>query len=411
MPTIERHVRKPMLVGTQEELSADLISPHGPCGAMAIATKPVGFETLFPFVRRLENPLRNGAKSLDARLSKRKLWSYGHLPQSSQPQDEVEVIRPNADSESWSEWSAPAFQFGGVDFMPFTSGRVGPVWRVMVVMLAVIFVAESTIMLSLPKFLPSDVDWVSESLLDALLLTLTVAPIFWLLLVRPVRRLAEFRTEMLARTISAQENERRRIARDLHDEVGQSLTSLLVGLRNVSDADSLEAARSRVEPLRDVASTVLDDIKRLARGLRPSVLDDLGLAPALERLVQDFGRTHGLDVSLEINGLTGSRLPEQHEVTVYRIVQESLTNIAKHAQATTVNVAIERLGDELKIAIQDDGRGFVVASAKQMISEGHLGLTGMRERAALLGGWLTIQSQPGQGTQTVSGLPLPKGND
>jgi signal transduction histidine kinase len=184
---------------------------------------------------------------------------------------------------------------------------------------------------------------------------------------------------------------------------------LLVGLRNVTDADSLESARLRGEPLRDVASTVLDDIKRLARGLRPSVLDDLGLAPAIERLVQDFGRTHGLDVSLEIHGLNGSRLPEQHAVTVYRIVQESLTNIAQQAQATTVDVAIERLGDELKITIQDDGRGFVVASAKQLISEGHLGLTGMQERAVLLGGWLTIQSQPGQGTQTVSGLPLPKG--
>lgn len=293
--------------------------------------------------------------------------------------------------------------------MPYSSARVGPVWRVVAVMLVVIFVAESTIMLSLPTFLPPDVDWVSESLLDALLLTLTVAPIFWLLLVRPVRRLAEFRSEMLARTISAQENERRRIARDLHDEVGQSLTSLLVGLRNVSDANSLEAARARVEPLREVASTVLDDIKRLARGLRPSVLDDLGLAPALERLIQDFGKTYGVDVSLEISGLSGSRLPEQHEVTVYRIVQESLTNIAKHAQATTAHVAIQRLGDQLRIAIQDDGRGFVVASAKRLISEGHLGLTGMQERAALLGGWLTIQSQPGQGTQTISELPLPKG--
>lgn len=293
--------------------------------------------------------------------------------------------------------------------MPYSTARVGQPWRVVAVMLTVIFVAESTIMLSLPAFLPTDVDWVSESLLDALLLTLAVAPIFWLLLVRPVRRLAEFRTEMLARTISAQENERRRIARDLHDEVGQSLTSLLVGLRNVSDSESLEAVRSRVQPLREVASTVLEDIKRLARGLRPSVLDDLGLTPALERLIQDFVKTYGVDVSLEISGLSDSRLPEQHEVTVYRIVQESLTNIAKHAQAATANVAIQRLGDQLRIAIQDDGRGFVVATAKQMISEGHLGLTGMQERAALLGGWLTIQSQPGQGTHTVSELPLPKG--
>lgn len=284
--------------------------------------------------------------------------------------------------------------------------RVGQPWRVFVIMLAVIFVNETLIMLMLPKVLPNDVSWFVESVLDAWLLTLTVAPIFWVLLVRPLRLLAEFRTEMLAQTIAAQENERRRIARDLHDEVGQSLTSLLIGLRTVADADSLEASRSRAEELRIVTSNVLDDIKRLARGLRPSVLDDIGLVPALERLVQDFSRTHGLEVWLDAHGLTGTRFVETIEVTVYRLVQEALTNIAKHAEAQNTHVSIQRDGEQLRVEVQDDGRGFAAVSTKQLMLEGHLGLTGMQERVSLLGGVLVIESRPAQGTKVVATLPL-----
>ena len=284
--------------------------------------------------------------------------------------------------------------------------RVGQPWLVFVIMLAVIFVNETLIMLMLPRVLPDDVSWFTESVLDAWLLTLTVAPIFWILLVRPLRLLAEFRTEMLAQTIAAQENERRRIARDLHDEVGQSLTSLLIGLRTVADSDSLEASRSRAEELRVVTANVLDDIKRLARGLRPSVLDDIGLVPALERLVQDFSRTHGIDVSLDAHGLAGTRFTETIEVTVYRLVQESLTNLAKHAQAQNAHVSIQRHGEQLRVEVQDDGRGFAAVPTKQLMAEGHMGLTGMQERAALLGGALVIESQPTQGTKVIATLPL-----
>jgi signal transduction histidine kinase len=273
-------------------------------------------------------------------------------------------------------------------------------------MLAVIFVNETLIMLMLPRVMPADVSWLAESLLDAWLLTLTVAPIFWMLLVRPLRLLAEFRTEMLAQTIAAQENERRRIARDLHDEVGQSLTSLLIGLRTVADSESLESSRSRAEELREVTANVLDDIKRLARGLRPSVLDDIGLTPALERLIQDFTRTHGVDVSLDATGLAGARFSETFEVTVYRLVQESLTNIAKHAQAQNAHVSLQRHGEQMRVEVQDDGRGFVALPTKQLMANGHMGLMGMQERAALLGGSLVIEAKPENGTHVIAMLPL-----
>lgn len=273
-------------------------------------------------------------------------------------------------------------------------------------MLAVIFVVEATIMFLLPKLLPEQVDWAAESLLDAFLLTTIVAPIFWLLLIRPIRRLAEFRTEMLAQILAAQEAERRRIARDLHDEVGQTLTSLLIGFRTISDAESLETARTRSLELRETTSTLLDDIKRLARGLRPSVLNDLGLVPALERLTLDISRVHDVEVSLETSGLTAARLPEAVEVTVYRIVQESLNNTVKHADAHSARVSVSRSGDELVVAIQDDGRGFATQSTQKLMADGHLGLAGMRERAALLGGSLMIESKPDAGTLVRARLPL-----
>ncbi len=290
--------------------------------------------------------------------------------------------------------------------MPHRTALVARPWRVFIVMLAVIFAVEATIMFSLPRLLPPEVDWATESFVDAFLLTLVVAPIFWLLLIRPIRRLAEFRTEMLAQILSAQEAERRRIARDLHDEVGQTLTSLLIGFRTITDAESLDAARARSLELRETTSTLLDDIKRLARGLRPSVLDDLGLVPALERLTLDISRVHDVEVSLETSGLSAARLPEAVEVTVYRIVQESLNNTVKHADAHSARVSVSRAGDELVVAIQDDGHGFTAQSAQKLMADGHLGLAGMRERAALLGGSLSIESKPDTGTLVRARLPI-----
>lgn len=273
-------------------------------------------------------------------------------------------------------------------------------------MLLVIFVVEATIMILLPRFLPPDVDWVSESLLDAFLLTTIVAPVFWVLLIRPLRQVAKFRTEMLSRVLDAQESERRRIARDLHDEVGQTLTSLLIGFRTIGEAESLDAVRLQVEELREITSALLDDIKRLARGLRPSVLDDLGLIPALERLSIDIQRLHDVETTLDTAGLSSSRLPSAIEVTVYRIVQEALNNVVKHAEAHTARIRIGLQADDVEVVVEDDGRGFQKQPTRKLAADGHFGVAGMTERATLLGGSLVIESKPGTGTLVRARLPL-----
>jgi len=261
-------------------------------------------------------------------------------------------------------------------------------------------------MIQLPLLLPPGGDWISTSLLDALLLTTIVAPVFWILLIRPLRRVAEFRTEMLARVLEAQESERRRIARDLHDEVGQTLTSLLIGFRTIGEADSLNDVRLQANEFRETTSALLDDIKRLARGLRPSVLDDLGLIPALERLTLDIQRLHDVDVKLETADLSQSRLPSAIEVTVYRIVQEALNNVVKHAEAQLARVRVSLQGDIVEVLVEDDGCGFQKQSTRKLAAEGHFGVAGMTERATLLGGSLAVESNLRAGTRVRARLPM-----
>jgi signal transduction histidine kinase len=223
------------------------------------------------------------------------------------------------------------------------------------------------------------------------------------------KRSAEARSRLLEQVMAAQEEERRRIARDLHDEIGQSLTSLLVGLRNLGAAPTPEAAGAQAEDLRAVAAATLDEVRRLARGLRPMALDDLGLPAALERHVADFAQAHGLAVRLDTPGLGESRLPEAVETGLYRIVQEALTNVGKHAAACNVRVVVERQPGGVQALVEDDGRGFD-ADPRQPPGDGlHLGLSGMYERAALLGGTVGVSSRRGGGTRVVVRIPLAEG--
>ncbi len=220
-------------------------------------------------------------------------------------------------------------------------------------------------------------------------------------------RASEERYRALAkRVLTAQEDERRRIARDLHDEIGQSLTSVLIGLRMAEDAPALESARARLDDLRRITGGALDEVRRLARGIRPSVLDDLGLGPALERHAEDFARAHGVRVVVHAPGLD-ERLPEEVETTLYRVVQEALTNAARHAQAANVRVTVERAAASVAATVADDGRGFDSTPVlRDPAKEGHFGLSGMRERAGLLHGSLVIESRPGAGTTVRVTLPL-----
>jgi len=207
--------------------------------------------------------------------------------------------------------------------------------------------------------------------------------------------------DALRRVVAGQELERRRLARELHDETGQALTSILLGLRAVEEAGSSEDVRKSAADLRELVVATLQDVRRLAVQLRPKALDDFGLVPALERLVQTFSESSGIQVDLEAQ-LGEERLPNEVETTLYRIVQEALTNVVKHAEATKVSILLVRRESSATAVIEDNGRGFVPATA----ATERFGLDGMRERAELHDGRLTVESAQGTGTTLVVEIPL-----
>lgn len=207
--------------------------------------------------------------------------------------------------------------------------------------------------------------------------------------------------DALRRVVDAQELERRRLARELHDETGQALTSILLGLKSLEETLQTNESRAATAALRELVVATLQDVRRLAVELRPSVLDDFGLVAALEHLTSAFAEQTGIAVDFGA-ALGDDRVPGEVETAVYRIVQESLTNVVKHARARRVSIALTRMEGSLKAVVEDDGQGFDPEHA-----DGGHGLIGMRERLALLGGRLRIESSPGSGTTIASDVPLP----
>jgi signal transduction histidine kinase len=208
--------------------------------------------------------------------------------------------------------------------------------------------------------------------------------------------------DALRRVVAGQELERQRLARELHDETGQALTSILLGLRSVEDAGSSDAMREAAAELRELVVATLQDVRRLAVELRPKALDDFGLVAALERLVQTFSEATGIAAQLQAS-LHGERLPSEIETTLYRIVQESLTNVVKHAGARRVSIVVMRRDRFATAIVEDDGAGF----DPKDVRAGGIGLVGMRERVALLDGRLQIESSTSSGTTVVAEVPLP----
>lgn len=212
------------------------------------------------------------------------------------------------------------------------------------------------------------------------------------------------RRGLMKQLISAEADERRRVARELHDETGQSLTALLVGLRAIAHMTQRPEVREAAMRLRDVAAQTIDDVGRLARGLHPTVLDDKGLGAAARRYASDYVRIHGTPVEFTAGPVDAPRLPPLTAGTMYRIIQETLTNIARHAKAAKVRIRLTRNADALELMISDDGVGFNVAGVRQA-SQG-IGLRGVGERVTLLGGTLRIESHAGRGTDVHVILPL-----
>ena len=203
------------------------------------------------------------------------------------------------------------------------------------------------------------------------------------------------------RVVQAQEEERRRLARELHDETGQALASILLGLKSLEEASDVTELGDRVATLRARVVETLQDVRRLAVELRPAALDDFGLEPALERLVSGFTEQTGLKVELE-SRLHDDRLPQEVETVLYRIVQEALTNIVKHADAGRVSIVVTQRAGSVGAIVEDDGRGF----DPEQETNGGIGLLGMQERVALLDGSMTVESAKGKGTTLVVEVPL-----
>lgn len=206
------------------------------------------------------------------------------------------------------------------------------------------------------------------------------------------------------RVLEAQETERRRVARELHDELGQSLTAIKINLQSRSHFSNHSPRQLDTENIRIVDDALLQ-VRRLALALRPSMLDDLGLVPALRWLAEQTAVRGGLAVLIDAQ-VSDERLAPEVETACFRIVQEALTNVLRHAQARQVNVALQRDGDELVLSVQDDGQGFDQQAARARAQAGgSAGVLGMYERAALLGGRLHITSTPGAGTQVLLRCP------
>lgn len=215
------------------------------------------------------------------------------------------------------------------------------------------------------------------------------------------------RGQLLEQAIGAQEDERRRVARELHDQTGQALTSLLVWLRaleaEADGAPGLVVSPDRLQAFKAIVADTLDGVRDLALELRPSALDDLGLVPALQRYVRTCHERYHLAIDLQTLGFEGVRLPNTVRTALYRITQEALTNVVQHACASHVGLLLEVRAGAVVLIVEDDGCGFVVHSPTEEL---WLGLSGMRERAELLGGRLTIESAPGAGTTIFVEIPL-----
>ncbi len=217
------------------------------------------------------------------------------------------------------------------------------------------------------------------------------------------REREDLRRQLLQGVIATQEDERRRIARELHDSTAQNLTSLMVGLKNLNTLCDNSQLHVQAQDLRAITGQVLDDVHNIAFQLRPTALDDLGLPAAIERLVHEWQKRHQIPADSVVH-LGDQRLPENVETALFRIIQEALTNVARHAEARNVSVLVERRANEVVAVVEDDGKGLELAD----LARGRLGVAGMRERAELLGGKMTIESSTSSGTSLFIQIPIPR---
>ena len=274
------------------------------------------------------------------------------------------------------------------------------------IVLCSIFAVEACVMLILPRLLPPDIGVEFTAFFDSCLLTVGLSPLIWWLIVRPLKRVADVRHRMLAIVLAAQEDEQRRIARDLHDGLGQTLTSMQVRLRTIEESTPDVKLQSSLRDLRQIGVGALDEIRRLVRGLRPAVLDDVGLIPALERLFDDVQASHDIDIQFRFSPSEPARLSPELETALYRILQEAIANATRHGNASKIEVDLSCNLNQINLSIRDDGIGFATTPFNyQQDKKSPFGLLSISERARLLGGSAWIESEVGNGTHVRVVLP------
>jgi signal transduction histidine kinase len=222
------------------------------------------------------------------------------------------------------------------------------------------------------------------------------------------REMAE-REALRGKLLHAQEEERRRIARELHDQMGQNLTALNLGLKSLLDSNPRSDLSSRVRHLQELSTQTARDLHRVAVELRPAALDDLGLVKAVRSLAETWSTRFHIDVDFEAGQYQAAGISSDVETTLYRVIQEALNNVAKHSGATRVGLVLRRTADHVQAIIEDDGRGFNHPGANSPASgNGRLGLLGIQERLGMIGGSLKVESAPERGATLIVRVPIPE---
>ena len=237
------------------------------------------------------------------------------------------------------------------------------------------------------------------------LLAILVVTSGGLLLNLSERRIADSRLRLLTRRIvEIQEDERQRVARELHDGISQLLVSVKYSLNIASIRDSKgEGAVENIERGVTILDEAISEVRRISKDLRPSVLDDLGLATAVKSLADDFASRSGMEIDLEADRV-GDNLSSEGKTALYRVMQEALTNIARHANATAIKIRLKSRAGTVRLMIADNGRGFNVVNAEE--NNGGHGINNMRERLEAQGGWLLLRSTTGRGSRILAVLPI-----
>lgn len=275
--------------------------------------------------------------------------------------------------------------------------------RVFGTVLILAFLVEVGIMLLLPSLVKGRLNGLQSALIDALLLTTVLAPAVWYVVARPLRKLHQDRGQLLARVFDVQESERRALARDLHDELGQHLTALRLAVRSIEHSSTPEQVKERATTMNTLVQASLDSVRMLVKGLRPVVLEEFGLVPAIERFCEEFQRTNGIAINVDIDVNQNARFDARIETCIFRVLQESLTNVARHAKASGVRISLTRDTTDLVLTVTDNGSGFHPRSQKT--GSQSFGLRGIQERAELADGFVSIDSAPAKGTTVTLRIP------